>query len=120
MTTIADRRATAVRPRRASRETTRKWIVGSIAIIVSFVVFLVPFAFILLQAMKSPAEANELGFTLPTQFQLWQNLAAVLGSGDGGILRAFLNSTVLTVGSVLIMVVFSAMVGYTLQRRPSR
>ncbi|GGK92360.1 raffinose/stachyose/melibiose transport system permease protein [Curtobacterium luteum] len=120
MTTIADRRTTTVRPRRASRETTRKWIVGSIAIVVSFVVFLVPFAFILLQAMKSPADANELGFTLPEQFQLWQNLAAVLGSGDGGILRAFLNSTVLTVGSVLIMVVFSAMVGYTLQRRPSR
>ncbi|WP_042726706.1 carbohydrate ABC transporter permease [Curtobacterium sp. B8] len=117
---MADRRTTTVRPRRASRETTRKWIVGSIAIVVSFVVFLVPFAFILLQAMKSPAEANELGFTLPEQFQLWQNLAAVLGSGDGGILRAFLNSTVLTVGSVLIMVVFSAMVGYTLQRRPSR
>ncbi|NUU50552.1 carbohydrate ABC transporter permease [Curtobacterium luteum] len=117
---MADRRTTTVRPRRASRETTRKWIVGSIAIVVSFVVFLVPFAFILLQAMKSPADANELGFTLPEQFQLWQNLAAVLGSGDGGILRAFLNSTVLTVGSVLIMVVFSAMVGYTLQRRPSR
>lgn len=120
MTTIADRRLTAVSSRRNTRETTRKWVVGSIAIVVSFVVFLVPFTFILLQAMKSPAEANELGFTLPTQFQLWQNLAAVLSSGDGGILRAFLNSAVLTVGSVAIMVVFSAMVGYTLQRRPSR
>jgi raffinose/stachyose/melibiose transport system permease protein len=120
VTTIADRRLTAVSSRRNTRETTRKWVVGSIAIVVSFVVFLVPFTFILLQAMKSPAEANELGFTLPTQFQLWQNLAAVLSSGDGGILRAFLNSAVLTVGSVAIMVVFSAMVGYTLQRRPSR
>ncbi|MFB9664533.1 carbohydrate ABC transporter permease [Curtobacterium albidum] len=117
---MADRRLTAVSSRRNTRETTRKWVVGSIAIVVSFVVFLVPFTFILLQAMKSPAEANELGFTLPTQFQLWQNLAAVLSSGDGGILRAFLNSAVLTVGSVAIMVVFSAMVGYTLQRRPSR
>nr|WP_326496545.1 carbohydrate ABC transporter permease [Curtobacterium sp. 260] len=117
---MADRRLTAVSSRRNTRETTRKWVVGSIAIVVSFVVFLVPFTFILLQAMKSPAEANELGFTLPTQFQLWQNLAAVLSSGDGGILRAFLNSAVLTVGSVAIMVVFSAMVGYTLQRRPSQ
>ncbi|MGL3198824.1 MULTISPECIES: ABC transporter permease subunit [Curtobacterium] len=102
------------------RDTVQKWTVGSIAIVVSFVVFLVPFVFILLQAMKSPADANQLGFTLPTQFQLWQNLATVLQTGDGGILRAFLNSAVLTVGSVIIMVVFSAMVGYTLQRRPSR
>ena len=114
-------RATVPGPRRGPRrDTVRRWTVGSIPIVVSFVVFLVPFAFILLQAMKSPAEVNQLGFTLPTQFQLWQNLAAVLGTGDGGILRAFLNSAVLTVGSVLIMVGFSAMVGYTLQRRPSR
>ncbi len=108
-------------PRRGpKRDTVQKWTVGSIAIVVSFVVFLVPFVFVLLQAMKSPADANQLGFTLPTQFQLWQNLATVLQTGDGGILRAFLNSAVLTVGSVIIMVVFSAMVGYTLQRRPSR
>jgi raffinose/stachyose/melibiose transport system permease protein len=120
VTTIADRRLTAVAPRRNTRETTRKWVIGSIAIVVSFVVFLVPFVFVLLQAAKSPAEANQLGFTLPTQWQLWQNLVAVLQTGDGGILRAFANSAVLTVGSVIIMVVFSAMVGYVLQRRPSR
>ncbi|MFZ7086857.1 carbohydrate ABC transporter permease [Curtobacterium sp. RRHDQ10] len=99
---------------------TQRWTVGIIAIVVSFVVFLVPFVFVLLQAMKSPAEANQLGFSLPTQWQLWQNLQAVFTSGSSNILRAFLNSAVLTVGSVVIMVVFSAMVGYVLQRRPGR
>ena len=34
--------------------------------------------------------------------------------------RAFVNSAVLTIASVTIMVVISAMVGYVLQRRPSR
>ncbi|WP_260217161.1 carbohydrate ABC transporter permease [Curtobacterium sp. PhB115] len=95
-------------------------MIGSIAIVVSFVVFLVPFVFVLLQAAKNPAEANQLGFSLPTDWQLWQNLQAVFQSGDGGIVRAFLNSAVLTVGSVIVMVVFSAMVGYVLQRRPSK
>ena len=36
------------------------------------------------------------------------------------ILRAFINSTTLTVFSVLIMVILSAMTGYVLQRRQSR
>ena len=36
------------------------------------------------------------------------------------MLRAFINSTTLTVFSVGIMVVLSAMVGYVLQRRKSR
>ena len=113
-------RATAPVSRNRHPGRARKWIIGSIAIVVSFVVFLVPFVFVLLQAAKNPAEANQLGFSLPTDWQLWQNLQAVFQSGDGGIVRAFLNSAVLTVGSVIVMVVFSAMVGYVLQRRPSK
>jgi len=104
--------------RRVRRATVQRWLVGIIAIAVSFVVFLVPFAFVLLQAMKSPADANQLQFSFPTEFQLWQNVVAVFNSGTTGLLRSFINSAVLTVGSVIIMVVFSAMVGYVLQRRP--
>ena len=36
------------------------------------------------------------------------------------LVTAFINSTILTVASVAIMVVFAAMVAYVLQRRPSR
>ena len=36
------------------------------------------------------------------------------------LLTAFINSTILTVASVTLLVVFGAMVGYVLQRRPSR
>ena len=48
------------------RERRRAWIVGIIAILVSVVVFLVPFAFVLLQAAKTPAEASNLAFSWPT------------------------------------------------------
>ena len=51
---------------------------------------------------------------------LWENFVTVLQTRDYIILRAFSNSTVLTVASVAIMVVFAAMVGYVLQRRKSR
>jgi raffinose/stachyose/melibiose transport system permease protein len=44
----------------------------------------------------------------------------VLTTRDGIVVRAFVNSTILTVVSVVVMVILSAMVGYLLQRRRSR
>lgn len=99
---------------------TRNRIVGIVAIFISAVVFLVPFAFIILQALKTPSEAGDLNFSWPTQFVGWDNLIQVLSFNDGIIFRAFVNSTILTVTSVIIMVVLSAMTGYVLQRRPGR
>lgn len=102
------------------RQRTQRWVVGSVAIVVSFVVFLVPFAFILLQASKTAPDANQLGFTWPTKWVIWQNFAAVLATNDSMLQRAFFNSSLLTVSSVIIMVIFAAMVGYVLQRKNSR
>ena len=99
---------------------TRAWIVGVVAILVSVVVFLVPFAFVVLQASKTPDDASSLAFTWPKEWQFFPNLIAVLQSGDGLIWRAFLNSFVLTVGSVILMVVLSAMAGYVLARKRSK
>ena len=98
----------------------QRWVVGSIAIAVSVVVFLIPFAFIIIQAAKSPAEASSMNFNLPTQWLFWQNLVAVLQSNDGIIITAFINSTILTVASVTVMVIFAAMVGYVLHRKRTR
>jgi raffinose/stachyose/melibiose transport system permease protein len=98
----------------------RATVVGIIAIVVSVIVFLVPFAFIFLTASKTAAEASRLTFSWPEQWAFWDNLVAVLNVRDGLILRAFANSILLTVGSIAIMVVFAAMVGYVLQRKKSR
>jgi raffinose/stachyose/melibiose transport system permease protein len=95
-------------------------IVGVVAVLVSVVVFLVPFAFIFLTAAKTAPEAANFDFALPTQWQLWQNIQNVMTIRQFVVLRAFINSTTLTVFSVAVMVVLSAMVGYVLQRRRSR
>jgi raffinose/stachyose/melibiose transport system permease protein len=102
------------------REKTLGWVIGIIAVVASIVVFLVPFAFILVTAAKTPQDAANLDFTWPVQFQMWENIQAVLATRDFVVLRAFINSTTLTVFSVGIMVVLAAMVGYVLQRRRSR
>lgn len=103
-----------------TRTKVRAWIVGVVAILVSVVVFLVPFAFVVLQASKTPDDASSLAFTWPKEWSFFPNLIAVLQSGDGLIWRAFLNSFVLTVGSVALMVVLSAMAGYVLARKRSK
>lgn len=103
-----------------SRTRIRAWIVGGIAILVSVVVFLVPFVFVLLQAAKTPEEASNLAFSWPTNFQFFQNFWETLNSNDGVIWRAIINSAILTIGSVAIMVVLSAMAGYVLARKKSK
>ena len=95
-------------------------VIGIVAILASVIVFLVPFAFIIVTAAKTTQEAANLDFTWPTTWQLWDNIKNVMTVRQFVVLRAFINSTTLTVFSVGIMVVLSAMIGYVLQRRSSR
>ncbi len=98
-----------------------RYLIGIVAILASILVFIVPFAFIFLTAVKNPQEASLFEFSLPAQgWFLWENIVTVLQTRDWMLVTAFINSTVLTVASVAIMVVFAAMVGYILQRRKSR
>ena len=102
------------------RQRTLRVVIGVVAILASIVVFLVPFAFIFLTAAKSAPEAADFEFSLPTQWQLMENIKEVLTTRNYVVVRAFINSTQLTVFSVAIMVVLAAMVGYVLQRRQSK
>jgi len=99
---------------------TRDIVAGVVAILVSIVVFLVPFAFIVINALKDVRESSDRSFALPTTWHLWDNLVEVLSTRDYMLVTAFVNSIILTVGSVTLLVVFGAMVGFVLQRRPSR
>ncbi|HEY9498955.1 MAG TPA: carbohydrate ABC transporter permease [Terrimesophilobacter sp.] len=98
----------------------RKYGLGVVAILASVVIFVVPFLFIVVTASKSRQESSLLEFTWPTDWQLWDNIVAVVQSRDYVLVTAFVNSAILTVASVTVMVVLAALVGYVLQRRPSR
>jgi raffinose/stachyose/melibiose transport system permease protein len=95
-------------------------LLSPLFIVLFAVVFLVPFAFILLTAAKSQAQAAEFDFSLPVHWQLFQNLWDAIRNRNYLLIAAFINSTIVTVVSVAIMVVLAAMVAYVLQRRPSR
>jgi raffinose/stachyose/melibiose transport system permease protein len=90
------------------------------ALIVFAIVFVVPFVFIFLTAAKTSQEASLFQFSWPAKFQLLQNIRDVIAYGDGRMLRALWNSTLLTVGSVTLIVLFSALVAFVMQRRADR
>ena len=95
-------------------------VVGLVSIVVSAVVFLVPFAFIVLTAVKNPEEARALDFSWPTKWPIVENFRAVVEARDYMLVSAFINSTTLTVVSVTLLVFMGAMAAYVLQRRSSR
>jgi raffinose/stachyose/melibiose transport system permease protein len=91
-----------------------------VALIVVGILYVVPFIFIFLTAAKTSAEAGLFQFTLPSRFQLFENIRDVLAFGDNRMYRAFWNSIVLTVSSVTLIVFLSAFVAFVMQRRNDR
>jgi raffinose/stachyose/melibiose transport system permease protein len=98
----------------------RRWWVDGLALAVGALVFLVPFAFIVLTAGKEQAEAALLDFTWPTEWRLWDNLREVLTARDGIVVTSIRNSLVLTVASVALIVLVCSMVAFIQQRRKDR
>ncbi|MEO3751145.1 carbohydrate ABC transporter permease [Streptomyces sp. B6B3] len=107
---------TAPRGRQGRRGRPNYWLTA-LALLAFAVVFLVPFAFIVLTAAKGQQEASLLDFSLPSDWQFGENLQAVLEARDYLLIIAFINSVVLTVSSVTVMVVIASMVAFVLHRR---
>lgn len=97
----------------------RTWIGDIAGLLICFVVFVIPFLFMVINSLKERREANKLSLSLPTKFE-WSNFVEVFQTNDYQILTAFKNSIILMVGAVVILVVFSAMAGYVIQRRKDR
>lgn len=96
-------------------------ILTDAAMFITFgIIFIVPFLFILLNAAKTRQEAALLQFSWPSEFKLWENLAEVMTYGNNRMLLALWNSTLLTVGSVTLIVLLSALVAFVMQRRGDR
>jgi raffinose/stachyose/melibiose transport system permease protein len=95
----------------------RRWWVDGVALAVGTVLFVVPFAFIVLTAGKDQAEAALLDFTWPTEWHLWDNLRGVLTARDGMVVTALKNSFILTIASVALIVFVCSLVAFVHQRR---
>ncbi|MGN9841029.1 carbohydrate ABC transporter permease [Nonomuraea sp. H19] len=91
-----------------------------VALVVATAIFLVPFSFMLLTAVKDRVQSADLDFAWPTSWPIVRNLMEVIEARDYVLLRAYVNSTILTVASVALIVVFAAMAAFVLQRRAGK
>ncbi|MEH7118809.1 carbohydrate ABC transporter permease [Neobacillus vireti] len=98
----------------------RKLIVEIIAVLLTLVVFGIPFYFVVINAVKSTQESSLLNMAWPSSFHLLENMKAVIEAQDGMIIRAFFNSIAITGFSIILLIVLGAMSGYVLQRKVTK
>ena len=91
-----------------------------IAVLGSLLVFGVPFYFVILNSVKSVGEAADMNLAWPAAIHLVENYSEVLTTNSGLVVRAFVNSVLLTVFSIVGMVMVCSMAGFVMQRRSSR
>ena len=101
------------------KRTARSLIGDVVGLIVCFFVFIIPFLFMVINSLKERREANRLSLSLPESVA-WDNFVEVFQTNNYQILTAFKNSIILTVGAVLLLIIFSSMAGYVIQRRNDR
>ncbi|AFC29428.1 binding-protein-dependent transport systems inner membrane component [Paenibacillus mucilaginosus 3016] len=98
----------------------RSWGAEIAAVGMTVILFWIPFYFIIVNAMKNTKESSLLNLAWPSSIHLWDNIKQVVAARDYMLLRAFYNSTVLTVLSILVLVFICAMAGYVMQRRTDK
>jgi len=95
----------------------RKYGIEAAGVLASVVIFWIPLYFVFVNAMKSAPEAALMNLKWPSNVQLWQNIVDVVAARDYMLVRAFWNSSVLTVLSLVGLVVVCSMAAFVIQRR---
>ena len=74
----------------------------------TFVTHWLIFYFVIVTACKTTGEAAQLTLKLPGEWDLFENIAFIFQYQHHALLKAFKNSAVITVGSVLFLVFTSS------------
>jgi len=98
----------------------KQLVIEIAAVAVTILLFWVPLYFVIVNALKSPQEAALMNMKWPEKVQIWNNIVEVVQARDYMLFRSFYNSTLITVLSIIILVIISAMAGFILQRRTDR
>jgi len=98
----------------------RRYWLDAVALAVAIVVFVVPFGFIFLTAVKDRAQSAALDLSWPTSWHVRENLTEVFTARNNMLQTATRNSLFVTIASVTIVVIACSMVGFVLERRRDR
>ena len=90
-------------------------IADIIAMVFALVIFIVPFYFIILNSLKNRRDAGLMNLNLPDALH-FENFVEVISTNNFMLVRAFINSTIITAGGIAVLVVVCSLGGYVLQR----
>lgn len=98
----------------------KKFFVELFAVLLTVIIFGIPLYFVFVNAAKTTKESSLLNMAWPTEFQLGENIKEVIAAENGMIFRAFMNSTLITIFSIIILIICGAMTGYVMHRRTGK
>lgn len=98
----------------------KKIAIEVLIVLMSLLIFGVPFYFVIMNSFKTKAEAADMNMALPAAFQIIENYKAVLTAQNGMVIRAFFNSTVITVLSIIVLILVCSMAAFVMHRRSGR
>lgn len=90
-------------------------IADFVALVSAIIIFVIPFYFIVLNSLKDRRESALFTLALPAQFH-FENYLDVISANNYMIVRAFVNSVVITAGSICFLIIVCSLGGYILQR----
>jgi len=104
-----------------SKRTKIKLIIYNVlGVLLTALVFLIPFYFLIITSFKNRTEASWMELSLPSGYHIIENYKNVLTVQNGIVIRAFLNSTIITLFSVFGIIIVCSMAGFVMQRRKSK
>ena len=103
-----------------SKEKQLYLLLDVVTVFCAILIFIVPFYFMLLQSLKNAREAGLLTLKWPSDGPHFENFLTVIQTQKYMIVRAFFNSVIITVGSILALIVICSLGGYVLQRVTSK
>jgi raffinose/stachyose/melibiose transport system permease protein len=102
------------------KKKTSNLIIDTFAVILSLLVFGIPFYYVILNSFKNRTEAAEMNIKWPGSFQIAENYREVLTVSHNVVLRAFVNSILITALSIAVLIVVCSMAGFVMQRRQGK
>lgn len=94
-------------------------IMDIVGVTVAAIIFLVPFYFIIVNALKTPVDAAKMSIAFPKQL-IWKNFSDVLNYQNGIFFIAFKNSLLITLFSIVGIVIACPMAAFVIQRNSHR
>jgi raffinose/stachyose/melibiose transport system permease protein len=94
--------------------------VAFISLVLTFAIFGTPMYFIVINSFKDRRSAGLLSLDLPETWHIIENYSRVFKEQNYQLVRAFINSILITGFTLLVLVLVCSMGAYVLQRRKSR